>query len=614
MDPTEENGGDTSPPAAQKRQRAKQACEPCRLRKRKCDGASPCNMCTQFEYKCYFERHPRKRSKLVEAHALADKVANSNHDSNTTTTAAEFIKSEVFHNSQPSSEDVTKMRSMEANSGIAFTRLLGQRLDPSSGGPKLFTFGWNLGSNSYTPPPTMPVVTDILDQESMYTLAGFYFANVHPIYGFLKKSWVLKNIALRWSRPASCEVPDHILCGVAALGILFSDASNDAALTRLVDAQKQVLESTSTMLPPRLSDVQSWILRCLILRVTDHPHATWLATCTTIHLVESIGLQLEASSFVLHPAANELSSEPELRRRTFWVARMLNSWVSFEYGRTRVALRGITANLPTSDEGDYTTHYIDLYSISCCLDPEQSDKAGEWEDFLERLDAYEPKHDGIALSKANLGLCGYRRLRLANPNLSPDAIAKIIKIGLDGLAAARRMAAQGMPWWHVANVPFQVICVFLAMDGRESLSHLSTAMRTLEFVVDRFRTTAMKEVLKMARFLIRLSKKRKDEDSEVLSLTLQKDAPDVQVPLAAVNYELEPMLSSQAPVGNGLAAGGGMMSGSGNVHVNAASQTPKTASSEDWNLDVLNDSQFDWNFFLNANMPAFSTFAPDGTM
>ena len=44
-------------------------------------------------------------------------------------------------------------------------------------------------------------------------------------------------------------------------------------------------------------------------------------------------------------------------------------------------------------------------------------------------------------------------------------------------------------------------------------------------------------------------------------------------------------------------------------------ETPMTASStDDWSLDVLNNSDFDWNFFLTAEMPAFSSFAPDGTM
>lgn len=609
MDSPNINGSanDGSSPPTQKRQRAKQACEPCRLRKRRCDGAMPCNMCTQFEYKCYFEKHPRKRSKLVEQHAITDGATASRSPEN-------VIKSENGGNAQPTVEDISKMRSMEANSGIAFTRLLGQRLDPSSG-PKLFTFGWNLGSNTYTPPPSTPI-TDILNQDQMYSLAQLHFANVHPIYGFLDKDQTMEAISLRWSSPETCEVPDHLLCGIASMGILFSEGSLTPLLPALVDSQKKTLENTSTMQPPCLADVQSWVLRCLYLRSTDHPHATWIASCTLMHLVEAVGLQLEASSSVLHPAANDFSNDPEIRRRTFWIARMLNSWVSFEYGRTRVALRGITAQLPTPKEGDYTADYVDLYSISCCLDPETSDKAGQWEEFLEKLDAYQPRHDGIALSKANLGLCGYRRLRLANPNLSSDIINRIINIGLRGLEAARRMAEKGMPWWHVANVPFQTICVFLAMDIRESLCHLATAMRTLEFVVERFRTVAMKEALKTARFLVRLSKKRKDEDSEVLGLSLKKDQaaedPQPENLKAAVAIAIP-----HAPT-NGVAGGGengGKAGHTGNHRAVGLDETPMTASSsEDWNLDVLNDSQFDWNYFLTHDMPAFNTFAPDGTM
>lgn len=489
------------------------------------------------------------------------------------------------------------MRSMEANSGIAFTRLLSMRLDPSSG-PKLFTFGWNLGSSTYAP-PVIPSITQLIDQDSMYTLARLHFKNVQPLYGILDEGQVMNNISLRWSQPQSCQLPDHLFLGVAAVGSLFADDATitPSVLSRLVDVQKQALESTSTMSPPSLVDVQSWLLRCLFLRATDHPHATWVASCTTMHLVEAVGLQLESSTSVLHPAANDMQSDPEIRRRTFWVARLLNSWVSFEYGRTRVALRGITAQLPLPREGDYTRDYINLYSISCCLDPETSDRACQWEEFLERLEAFECRHDGIALSKANLGLCGYRRLRLANPNLSPEVMTKIINMGLRGLEAARRMTERGLPWWHVANVPFQVIAVFLAMDTRESLLHLATAMRTLELVVDRFRTVAMKEALKTARFLVRLSKKRKDEDSDVLGHSLKKDVAELDPQPEAMKIA-QPHMPQQT---NGITA--------------TDLEGPMTvSSSEDWNLDMLNDSQFDWNYFLNSDLPAFNAFAPDGTM
>jgi hypothetical protein len=299
----------------------------------------------------------------------------------------------------------------------------------------------------------------------------------------------------------------------------------------------------------------------------------------------------------MRPPNEDRNSEAEQRRRTFWVARMLNTWVSFEYGRTRVHLRGITAQLPTPrGEGDFTRDYVNLYSLSSCLDPERDDS--KWEEFLIKMEEFDARHDGIELSRANLALCGYRRLRLANPNLSPETIERIIRIGLQGLEAARRMTEKGMSWWHVANVPFQVVCVFLAMDCRESLAHVGAALRVLELVVERFQTVAMKEALKTARFLVRLSKKRKDEDSEVLGLSLKNNPVPIEEDPRPENLEPSP----EKVNGNNVPLPIG--------------ETPATVSSsnEDWSLDVLNHTDFDWNFFLTADMPNFNGFAPDGTM
>ncbi|KAI7138544.1 hypothetical protein KC352_g30181, partial [Hortaea werneckii] len=501
-------------------------------------------------------------------------------------------------------EDATKLRSMEANSGIAFTRLLGLRLDPSSG-PKLFTFGWNLGSSTYTV-PNSPPITDILAQDQMHHLAKLYWTNVHALYGFIDRTWMQEQMNLRWARPDACKVPDHIIAGITAVGAMFANGAFDAMLPRIVDAQKEALESTSAMQPPTLLDVQSWILRVIHLRMTDHPHAVWIASSTTMHLVESVGIHQESSSSTLHPPANEHMYAPELRRRTFWVARMLNTWVSFEYGRTRVALRGITSELPAfGDDDDFTREYIDLYSLSCCLDPERTNQVGQWEDFLKQLEAYDVKNDVIQLSKANLTLCGYRRLRLANPILSSETITRIINVSLKGLEAARKMAAKARPWWHVANVPFQVICIFLAMDVRESLANIHVAMRALEEVVHHFNTVALKEALKTARFLVRLSKKRKEEDSGVLSQSLIKDN-------AAEDPQPENLKMAQLP-SNGV---GGPSSTVPAMGTGTNNETPMTNSSgEDWNMDqILNNSDFDWNYFLTADMPAFNSFAPDGTI
>ncbi|KAK3709290.1 hypothetical protein LTR37_011028 [Vermiconidia calcicola] len=548
-------------------------------------------MCTQFNYKCYYEKHSRKRSKIVEQSA--------EHDLKTDF----FVHHEPSTEDRPSIEDVAKMRSMEANSGIAFTRLLGQRLDPSSG-PKLFTFGWNLGAGlNRTPTTSHAPISDLLGQDQMYAMARLYFENVHPLYGFLDQEWVMEQLNIRWAQPDLCKAPDHFFANIAAVGSQFSDGSIQPIIPSIVDSAKRALESTSLMLPPILTDVQSWVLRALYLRSTDHPHAVHMCSCIALHLVEALGLHQEANSSALHPAVgSDQLHDAEIRRRTFWIARMMNTWVSFEYGRTRVALRGITAELPTPRKGDYTTDYINLYSLSCCLDPERDNS--KWEEFLRQLENYEARHDGIELSKANLGMCGYRRLRLANPNLSSDTINRIIKIGLNGLEAARRMAEKGMPWWHVANVPFQVVCVFLAMDVRDSLMHIATAIRVLEDVVERFQTIAMKEALKTARFLVRLSKKRKDEDSEVLGLSLKK------VLDAAADGDPQPenLQPKPAAVVDGKGSNGFAIPSLGHP------STAGSISSEDWSLDVMNDTDFDWNFFLTADMPAFNGFAPDGTM
>jgi hypothetical protein len=544
-------------------------------------------MCTSFSYKCYFEKHPRKRSKIVEASATHDLSQNPE----------DFIRHEVPREDRGSVEDVSKLRSMEANSGIAFTRLLGQRLSDGVGA-KLFSFGWNLGAGSGAK-QALGSVSELIGREAMGALAGLYFENVHPLYGFLDQEFIMEQMDARWTQPGLCKIPDHIFANLAASGSLFADGSIQIDVPALADFAKMALESTSLMQPPTLLDVQSWLIRCLYLRATEHPHAVHTASAILMHLVESLGLHQEPSSSTNTLTDGDQTQDIEIRRRTFWVARLLNTWVSFEYGRTRVHLRGITAELPKPREGDFTTDYIQLYSLSCCLDPERDES--KWEDFLRQMEAYETPHDGILLSKANLTMCGYRRLRLASPTLSAETTNRIIKIGLEGLAAARRMVAKHMPWWHVANVPFQVVCVFLAMDVRESLSHVATAIRVLEEVVEAFKTVAMKEALKTARFLVRLSKKRKDEDSEVLSLSLKKEKHNTE-PQA---IELQQQKLEDVPAING----------SGSSNLTLPMETPATVSSgEDWSLDVFNNSDFDWNFFLTADMPAFDGFAPDGMM
>lgn len=549
-------------------------------------------MCSQFEYTCYFEKHPRKRSKIVEKDAVENGLI-APPTSHARPAADETQREGMLWDERQNPEELSKLRSMEANSGIAFTKLLGMRLDPSAG-PKLFTFGYNLGTVTRTSPPVSPI-TELLTESQLLATSTAYFEYVHVLFGILDRDRTTERIRLRYSsREPVKQCPDHLLGGIAALGSLFAPGEIDEAMPSIIDATKLSLESSSMVQPPALCDVQAWILRTIYLRFSGHPHACWLSTSITMHLIESIGLHQESSSVVIYSPACEHPYDPELRRRAFWIARMLNTWVSVDYGRSRVALHGITCKLPTARDGDLSRELLGLYSISCALDPDLLDKPGQWEDFLHQLETFETSHDTMELSKAHLAFCAYRRLRLNNPNLPAHTTNRIISLGLKGLQAARNLAKSRKPWWHVANVPFQTICVFLAMDSRESLLHLTTALRTLEHVVDLFATQSMKEALKTARFLIRLSKRKKDEDSEVLGQSLRRELTESELPPDGVPPPTDTDGVTQIP---------------------GRLEAPMTTSSgEDWNLDYLNNSDFDWNFFLSQDFPAFHQFAPDGLM
>lgn len=161
-------------------------------------------------------------------------------------------------------DELLKLRFMEANSGIAFTRFLGMRLDATAG-PKLFTFGWNLGS-TIRPQPITRLITDFLSRDQMEAMAKLYFENVHPLYGFLNRAWITAQIGFRYAQMQPLpQCPDHVFQCLAVLGALFAPGAIDNVMPGLVEAAKLSLESINTA-QPTLIDVQAWLLRTCYLR------------------------------------------------------------------------------------------------------------------------------------------------------------------------------------------------------------------------------------------------------------------------------------------------------------------------------------------------------------
>ncbi|KAJ5949628.1 hypothetical protein N7454_001212 [Penicillium verhagenii] len=263
---------------ALKRKRARLACKPCRDRKRKCDSGEPCVTCTTWGYECYYEAQPRK-SRTNET--LEDQ---SEPRSSPKTAAGP---------STVESDQSGMVRRLEANSGAAFVRKLGLKIDPAKA-PKLNLFGWNIGTrklSAQTIPTTGALsIIEITSLDHMKALAQVYFDKVDPCYGFIDRHDFFARLDARWLSPLISDIYDSVLSGVAAIGCLFSQRNASTTELHLVRTASYCLDMHRLSGPPSLDLLTGWVLRSIYLRLTDSPYSTWVASSTLMHLLEAAGL------------------------------------------------------------------------------------------------------------------------------------------------------------------------------------------------------------------------------------------------------------------------------------------------------------------------------------
>jgi hypothetical protein len=460
---------------------------------------------------------------------------------------------------------------MEANSGTAFPHLLGMRLNPQSA-PKVHGFSWNLGPR-HEPLEPYSNIADLISRKEMEELANHYLKKIHPVYGVLDPEDLQEKIDSRWNDPTAVASYDAILCGVAALGSLYSGHKQHPTESALVQCAKENLETTKTSKTTLLHHASAWILRTIYLRSTNCPHASWMASCSTMHIIEAIGAHQDPElASLVYSDTVDVSVNEETRRRLFWVATVLNSWISYVYGRSRVTPRGVSCKLPLPRKDDFTTDLISLYQISEWLDPDHDNKASVFEEALTRVEGLTLSHDALILSQSNLALTIYRRLRVLSVNISNDVLVRIMRLGNHGLDAAMRLAEDHSPWWHVANLPFQFICILLAIDTRESLSHIGPALCTFRVITRLYNTPTIHTALETVESLVGLFQTKKERDSVILRDSLQqRDGKTTE----------------------------------------RSSSTPQALDVTSWlggteNLSLPDDFDFDWNEFLDVQLPIFS--------
>ncbi|KIX99649.1 uncharacterized protein Z520_04284 [Fonsecaea multimorphosa CBS 102226] len=509
---------------AQIRRRTRQACEACKLRKRKCNGREPCDSCIRYEYECHYENHPRKKKR---ARAKSRRASSPSQTLSESPVSVPLLQ-RVLPESQTRS-DCVEEKYRECNSGMVFPHVLGLKLNPEQA-PKVHGFGWNLGLGGH-PNHSERSITWTLPRAQWQRLFDVYEDKIHPLYGFLDLETVLAKAARRWEDPCVTNAYDHVLCGIAALGSFFSRPNASEQERHLVECAKDIMEMRNLSASPSLDDAEAWLLRTIYLRASSFPHAAWMASCTMMHILEALGIHQEAAAVSLvYSDAAVPNNNVEGRRRLFWLARALNTWISVEYGRTKVIFRGVSCQIPSVREGDLSTDLVSLFLLSERLEPEHDNRLDVLEDCLSNLENSHFSSDALTLSQCMVAFGIYRQLRMLNPNLEAKISAKLIGLGKRGLEASSRLADAHCPWWHVSNVPFQFTCLLLAMDTKESLTHIRDSIATLGKVADRFPTQMTRRALETVQLLATLSQKRKEHDIALLKegIELQSLGPAVR--------------------------------------------------------------------------------------
>ncbi|RAH48940.1 Zn(II)2Cys6 transcription factor [Aspergillus brunneoviolaceus CBS 621.78] len=489
--------------------RSSKACTSCRDRKRKCNGELPCSYCTRTNHECFYQQ--RRRAKPPSRNRLAEDPSDKDGHA-------------------PSSVDrQTQLQLLEANSPAVFVQRLAARGESETSHPALplHPHAYNLG---FDPEleflPNVVGLTDLLTLEEMTSLASSYFVQITPVYDFLDRAEVEEAIVERWNVPVSCSAVDSLLLGIAALGCLFDNdrQTKGSELERqLVYSARVTLEYSSQLPQPHVDHVVGWLLRVIYLRFNSTPHATWMASCTLMHMIETSKMHFDTdtNSYLAQQTTAEGCSS-ERRRKVYHVARLFNTWVSLDFGKSQVDLRGASVQLPHTG---WTIEQRELYLVSMLLtSPEHYHDLSELEGALRDVCAMYPPHPMLQLLQCNITLCIFRRASALGRSLSAWALDSILELMGTSIGVVESLVAQSSPWWHVLNIPFQIACTLMVIDRPQALNILEDVLKILRMVASHYQTQMAREAYEVALSLVQQQRDRRAMGLSVLDKVLQVHA------------------------------------------------------------------------------------------
>lgn len=423
---------------------------------------------------------------------------------------------------------------VQSNSGVLFAASIAADLGakPSNGRDEGPFIAWNLGlRNACSTSSAQPQVwSQVVHRRSMMMYLETYENVMHPIYRFINVDEIAHLIDSNHGQDQRHGMLlDAIMCGIAAIGSLFSDTKDMALETALEQNVRAILDAHAEDEHHLPEAACAWLLRTLYLRASKVPHACWHASCIVMHACERARLHVEETVSLMKNTGTSPVLDP---RRTYHVAKLLNTWISFELGRTHVSLARASTMLPDmSDVGsESSTTMLHLFDLSLNLEPSATPSHERLLDILQEVVDVPCPSPVVVLSQAMVVLSIVRRLRFGlGLQLSTDTTALILAIGQKGMACTNEILnTNAGPWWHLATLPYQVLCTVMALNTRKALTLVPTVMDTIRNAHSRYPTQMMDRILKRSLALVQALHKHKLDDARLLSKALGRGQLDRQ--------------------------------------------------------------------------------------
>jgi hypothetical protein len=512
----------TDPVTPLKRLRTRKACIPCSSRKRKCNGAYPCDACEGYGYSCQY-REASHRERPSPGPAGSDHGGSVMDGPDTSIHKSQ--KPTQIPNSQPeplqeSNKGFLVMpfsRYLGRHSTQAFPRFLGLQLQ-SEALPKLQPFAWNLELRNTPPCKAKRAICSLITLEVARKHVRSFFLTQFPAAGFLDLGSLLDRCEEHWVGHDQGIPFEALISGVIALASILAPATSLLQEADIIQHAGSILTDAAVTAEPSIEILAATVLHFLYLRATTTPHVTWLLSCTAMHMAEALGLHKDYESTVRVEGESSDGSDlwsAEARSCMFWIVCAANRITSHEIGRSPVILQGVTRRFPYTPSEKSAAASLCQLGCSLPLKEMTSGSANEQTKLTESLATIERTSGDqpfLKLIAADVCFCLYRRIRVNDYNITKQQSQQIASIGRAAVQSANVLLQKGQPWWNMLNTLFQFTCVLVSMDSLDSLADLEYTIKTINLVGDRYPGDRITQALSTLKILIRASKKRKEKE------------------------------------------------------------------------------------------------------